>query len=66
VNSVTIALICVGCIFGGALLGLWLRTLLPEDHLRDDSRDAVNVGAGIIATMAALVLGLLIRSAKNS
>jgi len=63
---VIIALICSGCIFGGALLGLWLRTLLPEHHLRDESKDAVKVGAGIIATMAALVLGLLISSAKSS
>jgi len=62
----TVALIAFVCIFGGALLGLFLRTLLPEHHLRDDSRDALKLGAGLIATLVALVLGLLVSSAKSS
>jgi hypothetical protein len=64
-NSLTIGLISVGCIFGGALLGLFLQGLLPEGHLRDNSKDTVNVVA-MIATLAALVLGLLVGSAKSS
>ena len=43
-----------------------LRGLLPDYHLRDDSKDTVKVGAGIIATVSALVLGLLVASAKNT
>ncbi len=62
----TIFLISVGCIFGGALLGLLLSRVLPEHHLRDNSKDTVKVVAGTIATLAALVLGLLVGSAKNS
>jgi len=62
----TIFLISVGCIFGGALLGLLLSRVLPEQHLRDNSKDTVKVVAGTIATLAALVLGLLVGSAKNS
>src|SRR5216683_772946 len=62
----TTALIAFACIFGGALLGFILRTILPEHHLRDDSKDVVKLGAGLIATMAALVLGLLVSSAKTS
>jgi len=61
-----IFLISVGCIFGGALLGLLLSRVLPEHHLRDTSKDTVKVVAGTIATLAALVLGLLVGSAKNS
>jgi len=61
-----IFLISVGCIFGGAVLGLLLSRLLPEEHLRDNSRDTVKVVTGMIATLAALVLGLLISSAKSS
>ena len=61
-----IFLISVGCIFGGALLGLLLSRVLPEHHLRDNSKDTVKVVAGTIATLAALVLGLLVGSAKNS
>ena len=59
-------MISAGCIFGGAVLGLLLSRLLPVPHLRDNSRDTVKVVAGMIATLAALVLGLLISSAKSS
>jgi hypothetical protein len=50
---------------GGALLGMLLRRVLPEDHLSTDSKDVVKLGMGLLATMAALVLGLLIASAKS-
>lgn len=43
-----------------------LQGLLPEHHLRDTSKDTVKVVAGMIATLAALVLGLLVGSAKSS
>ena len=65
-GSQTIFLISAGCIFGGAVLGLLLSRVLPEGHLRDNSRDTVKVVTGLIATLAALVLGLLISSAKNT
>jgi Protein of unknown function (DUF4239) len=54
------------CTFGGALLGMWLRTALPAHHLDAESRDTVKVGVGLIATMTALVLGLVTASAKSS
>ena len=50
--------------FGGMLLGVFLRTRLPTHHLSDESRDAVKMGTAMIATLTALVLGLLIASAK--
>lgn len=65
-SPIAIGLISAGCIFGGALLGLWLQGLLPEGHLRDNSKDTVKVVGGMIATLAALVLGLLVSSAKSS
>ena len=65
-SSQIIFLISAACIFGGALLGLSLSGRLPEPHLRDKSKDTVKVAAGMIATLAALVLGLLVASAKNS
>ena len=65
-SSLTIGLISAGCIFGGVLLGLLLRSLLPDQHLHDESKDTVKVGAGMIATVSALVLGLLVASAKNT
>jgi hypothetical protein len=54
-----------GCVFGGALFGMFLRRILPESHLSGDSKDTVKLGMGLVGTMTALVLGLLIASAKN-
>jgi len=54
------------CIFGGALVGMFLRAVLPAHHLNAESKDVVKVGTGLIGTMAALVLGLLVASAKSS
>lgn len=53
-------------VFGGALLGMFLHAVLPERHMSNDSKDVVKLGMGLVATMSALVLGLLISSAKNS
>lgn len=64
--SLAIASISAACIFGGAVLGMALGRFLPADHLSDASRDTVKVGAGILSLMAALVLGLLISSAKGN
>jgi hypothetical protein len=65
-NSLVVAGISLACIFGGALLGQLLRRLLPDHHLSGKSEDALKVGAGMIATLAALVLGLLVGSAKST
>jgi hypothetical protein len=65
-NSSTIASISAGCIFGGVLLGMWLQKVLPQDDLASDSKDTVKVGTGMLATLTALVLGLLVSSAKSS
>jgi uncharacterized protein YneF (UPF0154 family) len=64
-NSQIIFLISAACIFAGALLGLWLSRVVPEAHLRDNSRSTIKVVTGMIATLAALVLGLLISSANT-
>lgn len=54
------------CTFGGALGGMWLRGLLPDHHLTSESRDSVKAGIGLVATITALVLGLVTASAKSS
>src|SRR6516162_5321823 len=65
-SSMAISWIVFGVVFGGALLGMALRRLLPEHQLSPDSKDVVKLGMGLIGTMAALALGLLIASAKSS
>lgn len=65
-SSIAIASISFACMFAGALVGVCVRKLLPQDHLDSDSRDVVKLGAGLIATLAALVLGLMVSSAKGT
>jgi len=65
-SALTLSLIAFVCILAGTLVGLLLRHRLSEQHLGSDEKDVVRLGAGLIGTIAALVLGLLIASAKTS
>jgi hypothetical protein len=65
-NPIATASIVLACVFASALCGLFLRPALPKEHLQEDSKDLIKLGIGLIATLAALVLGLLISSAKTS
>src|SRR3984885_3801453 len=65
-NDLLISLLVFAVIFGGALGGGAVRSLLSERHLQPDSKDVVKMATGLIGTLAALVLGLLIASAKSS
>ena len=61
-----VALIVFFCVCGSAALGLLLQGVLPVHHLSTETRDVVRLTTGLIATIAALVLSLLISSAKSS
>jgi hypothetical protein len=65
-NSIAISLFVFILVFGGALFGIFLRAVLPEYHVSADAKDFVKQGVALVSTMAALVLGLLIASAKSS
>ena len=58
--------ITLGCLVGGTTLGVVLRRFLPEQHRSSDSKQAVQIAMGLVVTMAAVVLGLLVQSAKSS
>jgi hypothetical protein len=65
-NASLTALIVFGCLGGAVLTGRTLHGVLPEQHLSTDSKDAVKLAMGLVATMSALVLGLLVSSAKGA
>ena len=65
-SALTFSVIALACILVGTLVGMLLRTRVSEKHLDLDAKDVVRLGAGLIGTIAALVLGLLIASAKTS
>jgi hypothetical protein len=64
VSTIAVACLVFLCCFGAAMTGLYLR--LPDNHLDTDSKDTVRLVMGLIATMSALVLSLLISSANSS
>jgi Protein of unknown function (DUF4239) len=64
-SSIVISLVVFACVFGGALVGIFVHSFLPNEHLDSDSKDAVRLAMGLVATTVALVLGLLIASAKG-
>jgi hypothetical protein len=53
-------------VFGGVLVGIFLRRSIPENHLNAESRTVLTMSQGIIGTMVAILLGLLIASAQSS
>jgi hypothetical protein len=65
-NSLVLSCMIFALILGGILLGMFLSKALPQHHLNKESQDVVRLGVGLIATIAALVLGLLIAAAKGS
>jgi hypothetical protein len=64
-SSIATSSIAFACVFGGAVIGMLVRRPLPQHHLSGDSKETVKVGMGLVATMSALVLGLLVSSSKT-
>jgi hypothetical protein len=56
-SPTVIALIVFGCLIAAVLVGRAIRNLLPDEHVTSDSRDAIKLAMGLVATMSALVLG---------
>ena len=65
-NGILIGVIVFGLMFGGALFGMFLGKILPNQHLGADARDVIRVTMAMLATLSALVLGLLTGAAINS
>jgi hypothetical protein len=66
VNAITLASLTFACAFGGALLGTYIRSFLPPAHLSKESLDVMRLGMGLVATMTALLLGLVTASARST
>lgn len=65
-SPIQLALFSLVSVFGGAALGVFLRAVLPQNHLSAETKDTVKVAMGLVVTMTALLLGLLVASAKGS
>ncbi len=65
-SPLAVSLVVFLCVFGGALVGIALRRVLPEHHLSAETKDVVKGAMALVSTMSALVLGLLVASAKGT
>jgi len=65
-SALTVGAIVFACVLGGALFGMFLGSVLPKEHLSAETKDVIKVAMAMVATLAALVLGLLTASAKSS
>jgi hypothetical protein len=65
-TSIEIAATIFCSLIVGAVAGMGLRGIIPQHHLDSDTRDLIKLGVGLIGTMSALVLGLLVASTKGS
>lgn len=64
-SSLTLGAIVFACLFGAAMLGIFIRSRLPDHHLDSESKDVIRLSTAVVGTLSALALGLLIASAKN-
>jgi hypothetical protein len=65
-SPLLMSVIVFACVLSGAFVGIFLRNSLPKHHLSGATKDVVKLGTGLIGTIAALVLGLLIASANST
>jgi len=65
-SEFVVAVLAFLSMMGAALLGLFGKTRLPSEHLQDDTRSMVGLVANLFVVMTALVLGLMLNSAKNT
>jgi hypothetical protein len=66
VSDIGIAALTFVCAFGGAILGNFIRSIVPATHLSKESQDVMKLGMGLVATMTALLLGLVTSAARSA
>src|SRR3954469_17711553 len=65
-SDILIGVMVFGFVFGGAIFGMLLGRILPDQHLSTDARDVIRIVMAMLATLSAVVLGLLTNSAITS
>lgn len=63
-STLSVAGLMFGCAVAAAGIAMLIARRLPDHHLSSESKELVKLGLGVIATLTALVLGLLVASAK--
>lgn len=61
-----VSLVVAAVVFSGSIVAMSVARILPDSHLTSDARDVIKLGMALIATLVALVLGLMIGTAKGT
>jgi hypothetical protein len=64
--EMTVFLLVLASLFGAAVAGILAAPMIPESHLSAASKDVIYAVMNVVALLAAVVLGLLTLSAKDS
>jgi hypothetical protein len=65
-HSWIIGVLTLALTMAGAFMGWRLKKLLPHHHLTEETKKLVSASTAVVATVSALVLGLLISNANAS
>ena len=65
-SPLVISIVAWALVFAAAMVGMWIGRRLPEGHRTEDSRNVVAISMGMVSTLTALVLGLLLSVANTS
>jgi hypothetical protein len=65
-NSITVTSIVFLSILASGLVGMALRRAIPADRLGSGEKEVARLVTGLMTTMTAIVLGMLVSSAKAS
>lgn len=61
-----VSLVVAATVFGGSLFAMYAARVLPDSHFSAEARDVIKLAMALIATLVALVLGLMIATAKGT
>ena len=65
-HSLNVSLFVFLLVSAGAIGGILLRRVLPDEHFSPDAKVVIRLSMGFVVTMTGLVLGMLVSSAKSS
>ncbi len=65
-HSAIVSLVVAAAVFGGSLFAMYAARVLPDSHFSAEARDVIKLAMALIATLVALVLGLMIATAKGT
>jgi len=65
-SAMAISILVFAVVLAATASGIFLNRILPAHHLSKESKEIIHLGVGVIVTLTALVLGLLVASAKGS